>query len=473
MPPSICRILYLLPCRFLFWLARDRAPGFLTGWLAGVAYFAVTLNWITSPFMVDAANHAWMAPFALVFMAGGLALFWGVAFWLTARLNAGALGLIGAWTLAEYARSTILTGFPWALIAYIWEDTPILQAAAFLGPHGLGMLTLLVFGLPAMMRRWQLGAGAAALIVVAAVVGTLARTPDEVAFTDKSLRLIQPNAPQHQKWDPAYQQIFFDRQIDLTRAGTGADLVIWPEAAVPYPIHERPQLNSYVAAAAGPTSRVILGALHRKETPDGSTVLNTLAALDAEGAVGALYAKHHLVPFGEYLPFPGFFDRLGLRAIAQAAGRMEAGPGPELVRLDGIPPFQPLICYEAIFPHEVLTGENRPAWFLQITNDAWFGTFSGPYQHLTQARFRAVEQGLPLVRAANTGVSAVIDPYGQLVAFLELGEAGAVDALLPAALQPTVYARSGDWPWIAVSLALLIGTVAHTRRDTHHKPRRV
>ena len=204
---------------------------------------------------------------------------------------------------------------------------------------------------------------------------------------------------------------------------------------------------------------MIVGALRR----EGTAVRNALAVLETDGTVAATYDKHHLVPFGEYLPLPDLFETLGLSALAQNAGRLSRGTAPQRIEVDGLPPFQPLICYEAIFPHEILKGADRPDWLLQLTNDAWFGTFSGPFQHLTQAQFRAVEYGLPVVRAANTGISAVIDPYGRLVAFLSLGEQNAIDALLPAPLPATVYARTGDLPVILLSLIGLLVGVALAR----------
>ena len=234
---------------------------------------------------------------------------------------------------------------------------------------------------------------------------------------------------------------------------------------MPYPIDERPEFNAFIAEAAGPDARVILGAIRIAETEEGSRYFNALAVLGAGGEIEQIYDKAHLVPFGEYLPFPGFWERFGLRAIAQNAGRYASGPGPVRLSIDGIPPFQPLICYEAIFPDEILRGAQRPGWLLQITNDAWFGDFAGPEQHLSQARARSIEQGLPMVRVANTGISAVIDSFGSPVANLSLGETGALDSLLPDAIEPTLYAETGSAPWYVVPALLWLGAALFGRRD--------
>lgn len=450
----------------LLWIMATTSlwRGFWLGWVAGVGYFAVTLSWIVEPFLVDIALHGWMAPFALIFMAGGLALFWALGFAL-ARLSgrnglSGLLLLAATWTLAEMGRTYLLTGFPWALLGYIWDQTPLMQAAAYIGPHGLGLVTIIVAGLPMAMGSRMVGIGAAVLVGGLAWIGLGQRVPDEIATRDVFVRLVQPNADQKLKWDPEYAQVFFDRLIDLTKGHEGADIVIWPEASVPYLLDERPDLNAVIASAAGPQTVLMLGALTRNAQ---GALTNGFAALRADGSIRSRYEKHHLVPFGEYLPLPWLFDSVGLGPLAAHAGRISPGSGPVTISIEDVPPFQPLICYEAIFPHEMLRGPDRPEWLVHVTNDAWFGTFSGPYQHLTQARFRAVETGLPLARAANTGISTLIDPYGRTGAFLGMGEAGVVDTLLPEPLPPTLYTRSGDLAVLAIILACMGGALIFMR----------
>lgn len=448
--------LVALPVIFTLWTAEPRTARL--GWLVGLGYFGLALSWIVEPFLVDIARTGWMAPFGLFFLAGGLALFWAAAFALAKRLApagvAGVLSLAAALALAEYLRAWGLTGFPWAMPAYIWVETPIAQTAAFVGPHGLGLVTLTLALLPGLLRpRWAI-AGVFGLALL--WVGGLWRLQAETTQTETQVRLVQPNAPQHLKWDPQWMPEFYRRQREATAAPVprAPDLVVWPEAAVPFLLDTRPELFAQIGGALqNPQAHVVLG-LRRLDGADDW--FNSLAAVRADGTTPVRYDKHHLVPFGEYMPLRPLFDAVGLGGFV---GTFARGEGAQRLSLPGVPDFQPLICYEAIFPHEILRGATRPVWLLQITNDAWFGTWSGPYQHLAQARMRAIEQGLPLARSANTGVSAMIDPFGRITASLPLGQEGFVDAPLPAALRPTLYARTGDalavgliFLWLATAL---------------------
>ena len=436
-----------------------RGQAFLTGWLFGTGYFALALVWIVEPFMVDVARHGWMAPFALVFMSGGLALFWGAAFWGAARLarRGGArIALLACtWTLAEFARAYLFTGFPWAAPGQIWVGTPVMPLLAWIGPQGLNLATFLAalplgLLLSAGHHTTRLASLAPALLLAAA---TLPPPQGEVAMTGQTVRLVQPNAPQQQKWDPAYMPVFFQRQVEYTAAAPRPDLVVWPEAALPNRLNITGDPLQIIAdAAAG--AEVVLGLLR----PGTEGYYNSLVRLDGTGAVAGIYDKHHLVPFGEYIPYANLFSQIGLSAIANAVpGGMTAGPGPQLMPFGALGTAVPLICYEAVFAQDVAGAPGRGSFLLQITNDAWFGTWSGPYQHLAQARMRAVEQGLPMIRVANTGISAMIDPHGRIIAELPLGEAGYADAPLPAALPPTFYAKTGDFPVFLLTLALVFG----------------
>ena len=253
-----------------------------------------------------------------------------------------------------------------------------------------------------------------------------------------SLRIVQPNAAQHLKWDPAYIPLFFERALDLS-APEGADLVIWPETSVPAPLYAAETYLDLVAERSGAAKAVV--GLQRVEGRQG---YNSAAVVGANGDVEAIYDKRHLVPFGEYMPLPKLMRAIGLRTFtAQAGFGFSAGEDEMLFDFGPMGKALPLICYEAIFPRDARSFE-RPDWLLQITNDAWFGTITGPQQSLAQARFRAIETGLPMVRAANTGISAITDARGRIQAFIPLGQAGAVTARLPAALSPTLYARHGE-----------------------------
>jgi apolipoprotein N-acyltransferase len=286
------------------------------------------------------------------------------------------------------------------------------------------------------------------------------------------VRVVQPNARQELKWQPGMEQLFYERHLTLTAAEPRPDVTIWSETAVPFVLDHAPDLLAQSAAAAAP-GRLILGIRRVEERPDGDRWFNSLAVLDPDGTAAAVYDKHHLVPFGEYIPFQGAIAHLGLPALATLTrGGFTPGDGPHLIAVPGIPPFLPLICYEAIFPGGLRAPEGRPEWMVQVTHDAWFGEASGPWQHLAQARMRAIEQGLPLARAANTGISAMIDPYGRVTASLGLGQEGALDAIIPGPLPATFYARHGDFWGLTATLALLGLTLCALTRGIFLKLRR-
>lgn len=433
----------------------------LAAWAGGAGYFALALHWIVEPFLVDAATHGWMAPFALFLLAGGLALFWALAGWASARHGGNkALGWALCLTAAEFARGHVFTGFPWALPAYIWAESDLRMLASLVGPYGLTLLTLGFASMVVMdwgRMRPRTGFG----LVISAVVFTFvsAQLAGEPVLTDKTVRLVQPNAPQHEKWHPEKAHGFVERALDFTATPkNGIDMIVWPETAIPYPLDVAAPAISRIAAAANGVP--VLTGLNRR-TPEGSW-FNSSVLINDKGLVAETYDKVHLVPFGEYIPLKIDF----IRALAVSTGYgFSSG---EAVRAIDTPlgPTVPLICYEVIFPQHARDVNERQSYLLQITNDAWFGGFSGPYQHLDQARFRAVEQGLPLIRAANTGISAVIGPHGLVLDWLALGEAGYLDAALPKALPPTLYSRTGDWPVIVFLLLAISAHIATRKRDT-------
>ncbi|NOX41249.1 MAG: apolipoprotein N-acyltransferase [Alphaproteobacteria bacterium] len=284
-----------------------------------------------------------------------------------------------------------------------------------------------------------------------------------------ALRLIQPNAEQEKKWDPRYSPVYFRRQLELSAepAKTPRDLVIWPEAAVTLWLGQAPKIQKLITEAAGPNAQAIIG-IRRFE---GARIYNSMAVLGQDGRAREVYDKTHLVPFGEYVPFGSFLSKFGIYGLAAEDGAgfsagKNTGKNRRLLDLGKLGQVLPLICYESIFPNMVHTDGPRPDWILQITNDAWFGKIAGPQQHLAQARVRAVEQGLPFIRVANTGISAVIDPNGRILAQLSMGVAGKLDADLPGHFAPTFYSRTGDWLMFALLLgaAGLLGGVLRVRR---------
>lgn len=430
-------IVLLLPAALVWALraASNTAPRSAAwlGWAMGAGYFGLTLSWIVEPLLVDAAQYGWMAPPALILMAGGMALFWAAGFWVGRRVG-GSFAIALAWAGAEALRAHILTGFPWADFAQGLMDTPAAFALPWLGPRGLALALLGAGALISLSRaRWILAGvlGAALQLLPGPGPGPL-ETPAAPV-----VRLIQPNAPQHQKWDPAYSFGFFQRLLAYTQSATGVQAIIWPEMALTYGLDSSGDLLQMMDEAAQGTP-VIFGAPRRH----GQGYANSAILMTQGAQIAQIYDKRHLVPFGEYMPFSDLFARVGIYGLAARAGYV-AGQSPPDLDVPGVGRLRILICYEGIFAEEVRQGP-RPDALLMITNDAWFGRRVGPYQHLMQARMRALELGLPMLRVANTGVSAVIDARGMVVSQLALGEEGALDAALPGILPPTPYARWGE-----------------------------
>jgi apolipoprotein N-acyltransferase len=281
---------------------------------------------------------------------------------------------------------------------------------------------------------------------------------------EPTLRLVQPNAEQSAKWEAERAEEFLNRLLILTEEGGTADLTIWPETAVPYMLEYAPEVADMVVAAS--EGRPVALGIQREES---GRFYNSLRVLEGEGGETARYDKAHLVPFGEYIPFGDLaYDWFGLRAFAAQAGNTySAGPGPQVLDLGRFGKVLPLICYEAIFPWDVNAAPERADWMLQITNDAWFGTLTGPFQHFAQARLRAVEQGMPLIRVANTGITAVVDARGRVVEALPFGAMAALDTTIPGALPPTPYSRWGDGPLALLLAGLALGAMARRRNAAH------
>jgi apolipoprotein N-acyltransferase len=429
-----------------------RRAAFL-GWIFGVGYFALALSWMIEPFLVDAARYGWMVPFIIVLVSTGFALFWGLGFGVAKAMGSRAIGWIAALVLTEALRGWVFTGFPWAQIGHVLIDTPLLQWVMFTGALGLSALVL--------------AAGAAlwaaldmrdirALLVLAALTllyatGNYINPPPLVPADAPIVRLVQPNAPQREKWDPAKRGKFFDRQVEFTAAGARPDLIVWPEAAIPVLLRDaQPAFDAIAQAARG--ASVALGVIRY----DGKRLFNSMVLLDPTGQVADVYDKRHLVPFGEYMPLEGLMQRIGISGMASRGGiGYSAGVVGQMMAIDGVGMALPLICYESIFSRDIRAVPGRADFMMLITNDAWFGEVSGPYQHLAQARLRSVEQGLPMIRVANTGISAMINTSGQITAQIPLGQAGWKDVALPPPLPPTIYARFGDLPLLLLMLLML------------------
>jgi len=445
----------------LFQAATDANSALRLGWVFGLGYFAVSLHWIVEPFLVDVAATGWMAPFALFFLAAGLAVFWAAAGWLAFRLGRDVVLWACCMALAELARAYVFTGFPWAMPSYAWINSPIVLGAAWIGPHGLNTVLFLAAGglavfLGTPLRRPRLW------VLLIPITLSFAPAPRlEMPQDGPTIRLVQPNAPQHQKWDRDFVEVFYQRQLDFTAQAGDPNFVIWPESAVVDPIPYADGRLREMASLAG-NAQVVTGI----QRIDGALSYNSLVTLSPTGDVEQIYDKRHLVPFGEYIPLGSWLSGLGLKGLAASDGAGFArGIGPHAIALDGIGAVLPLICYEVVFPQN-MRSTTRPRLLLQLTNDAWFGEFSGPYQHLAQARMRAIETGVPMIRVANTGVSAVIDARGRVVASIPLGQAGYLDTKLPSERPETLYAKLGDRPFGAIIVVLTLLAVLRARRKT-------
>ncbi|MEO0752978.1 MAG: apolipoprotein N-acyltransferase [Pseudomonadota bacterium] len=436
--------------------ARSGKQALGLSWAAGMGYFAVALMWIVEPFLVDIARHGWMAPFALLGVSVGFGLFWAVAGWATFKLRGQAIAFICAFVIVEAVRGYALTGFPWAQLGHVLIDTPLLALAPFGGSLGLTALVLFAAVPVAYLNERAWGKAIAAVLFFGFLHGAaLAVRPVSGPKADSpTIRMIHTNEAQETRWDPALIPANFDRKLAFTAAvtdGPKPDLIVWPETSVPV-LLERADAALAAVADEALGSPVVAG-LQRF---DGEDFYNSLIRLNGEGEVDVIYDKHHLVPFGEYVPFGDILAKFGIFGLADTTGGgYAAGPGPQVIDFGPLGKALPLICYEGVFPQDVGGYDERPSFLLLITNDAWFGEVSGPYQHLAQARLRSAEQGLPMIRAANTGVSAMIDAYGHITHQMSLGEAGWLDAPLPPALPKTIYARIGDLPIVTFVLILL------------------
>ena len=447
---------------------------FWTGWAFGLGYFVAGIYWMAFSFFVQAEEFAWLSPLAVLGLPSFLGLFTGAAcvcavrFW---RPGWRRIVLFAAvWAIFEYVRGHVLTGLPWNLTGQALAGSALLgQSAAWYGAYGLSLVAIMLGAAPAAWAGARLPARRVLLGPVITVLGLCGlivfgalrlQAPDASAPTGKFVRIVQPNIPQREKIDPSLWRRNFDRQLTMSAAGlpsNGDVFIIWPENAAPLINEARAPLYD-MGAALPANATVLLGAVRREVDASGDVRFYNSLAVAPQTPNGreivAFYDKHHLVPFGEYLPFRGVLDLLGLSQLAPYEDGFTPGAGPSVLSTAGSI-FSPLICYEVIFPGRMYPKGNRPEWLLTVTNDAWFGDTSGPRQHLDQARLRSIETGLPMIRSANTGISAVIDSKGRILNRAPLYSAGVIDSALPAPLGSTLYARVGDMLFLLMVVVFL------------------
>jgi apolipoprotein N-acyltransferase len=435
------------------------------GWAFGFGQFLAGLYWIAYAFLVQPGAHAWQIPFVVVLFPGALALFFAAATAVAQRFRqegpARIFVLTAALSLSEWLRGHILTGFPWNLAGYGWgASLGVMQSTALFGIYGLSLLTMLFGASLAELfhRRPVLPLAMTALFSLLFLGGEIRlATARNETVDGVQLRIVQPNVPQAEKIDRRFAARDWNRLLALSVAPAkiAPTHIIWPEAAPPFPLAMWPQALHEIALLTGHDKVLMTGSVRVADGDEGRRVYNSFYVFGHDGYPAAVYDKFHLVPGGEYVPFEGLLGKLGLTRLVGIPGSFATGDGPHTVDIPGAPQASPLICYEILFPGEVVA-DARARWIVNITDDSWFGPWAGPEQHLLVARTRAIEQGLPVVRAANTGISAVIDPFGRVRASLGLEAMGTLDSSLPAPIEQTPYARGGAlafWLLVLASVA--------------------
>ena len=464
--------------------AQSRKRAMWIGWLFGLGQFVIGLNWIATAFTYQAAMPAWLGWIAVVLLSLYLAVYpmlaAGIA-WTFGRDRpiAMVLGLAGAWAVTEWLRAGIFTGFAWNPVGVTLADTHLLNAATVLGTYGLSALVILTGGMLWLLFRkeWRLGGGLLALIVALHFLPWPATAPAKNA----SIRVVQPNIGQQDKWRPGFSEIAAQAlaKLSMQPGGSRPRLLFWPEAAVTNPLQDQrgSPHNAYAAferaraaSLVGPGDVLFTGGIALNST-DGENVTSAANSVFVFGQGGRLlgrYDKAHLVPYGEYLPMRPLLSAIGLSRLAPGDVDFVSGPGPQTINLPnwGKAGFQ--LCYEIIFSGEVVDRRNRPDFIFNPSNDAWFGSW-GPPQHLAQARLRAAEEGIPVIRSTPTGISAVIDAHGKVVEALPWREAGIIDAQLPPPTAPTIFARFGNVIPLMLGFVLIIAAIALGRSRRYRR----
>ncbi len=452
----------------------DKNPwlAFAVGWSFAFGFFTFDLYWTAVSMFVDIRQFWWAVPFAAFGLPAVCAAYYGIAAMIAQRIGmrgaSGAIVFALIWFLADYARGHLFTGFPWNMAGYAWADyLPVLQSVSVIGIYGLTLITLVAACLPAALAEEKASSQAKSLVTGSLLLfgliivwggWRLAEAPVAVV-PDVRLRLVQPDVRQQDKWQEGERQKNFDRLLELSSkpGAKPVNYIIWPETAPPFYLTQDDEHRFAAASIVPPGGALITGVLRSQmDLVVGARYFNSLIALDHDANVIATYDKAHLVPFGEYQPFRNF---LPAPALAGMGIDFSRGPGPRTLRIPGLPPFSPFICYEAIFPGAIADRNDRPQLLLNVTNDGWYGNTAGPYQHFAIARVRAVEEGVPLVRDANTGISGIVDAYGRIEVRMGLGQRGFLDGDLPRALpQPTYFVRSGERALWLIFIALATPT---------------
>jgi apolipoprotein N-acyltransferase len=464
----------------------------MAGWWFGFGYFVPGLYWIGYAFLVDAQTFAWLLPAAIGGLPAYLALFTALGFALARLLwtrdASRILALAASLTIGEWLRGHVLTGFPWNTFGYaLTEPLALAQSASLIGLWGLTFVAVAIFASPAVLidgvsrtrRPWLAPAAGVLLLVAMGVFGVirLSLHPTQLVAKTK-LRIMQPNLQQDARFNYSAKADVMKKYLALSDRATGpqstgvgdANILIWPESAFPFFLSREADAMAQIADLLPKGTVLVTGAVRPPDGPAGARITrayNSIYVIGDDGTILSVYDKLHLVPFGEYLPFQNFMEKIGFVQLTKVQGGFIPGDRRRTMDIPNAPRMLPLICYEAVFPGDITSRDDRPGWIVNLTNDGWFGISTGPYQHLQQSRLRGIEEGLPVVRAANTGISAVIDPVGRIVARLGLGVEGVLDSGLPAALPPTIYTRTGDLP---AAMIVAIAVIFAVRRRSAARP---
>jgi len=455
----------------------------LIGWLFGLGQFVLGLNWIATAFTFQAAMPHWYGWIAVVLLSAYLAVYPALATGLAWRFGRGsplalALVLAGGWALTEVLRATLFTGFAWNPVGVTLDDTPWLNSARFVGTYGLSMLVVaLGCGIAILSARaWK---PAAILLVPTLLLLALPPAPIDEPLTNfavtslgrkavqRTIRIVQPNIGQADKWREGLDEEAWARLTKLSLGGPSPRLLFWPEVAVPVPFQAAPSDARLLPIALPATARaarllrpgdlLITGAFALVVDGEGriSGETNSVMPVDAQGRILGRYDKAHLVPYGEYLPMRPLLTALGLSQLAPGVGDTQPGPGPRTLNLGSWGKMGVQVCYEIIFSGQVVDRAHRPDFLFNPSNDAWFGRW-GPPQHLAQARLRSAEEGIPIIRSTPTGISALVDAHGRLLRSLPWRTAGVIDAELPSPARPTLFSRFGNAIPLTIAVLLLM-----------------
>ncbi len=424
-------------------------------------YFVVSLYWVSNSLFFEIEHFWWLVPFCFLglplFMSGIMVIAGYLIPWWKEPGLIGLLWMILWWVGGETLLSFMAPQFPWPLLGYTWMAYPeIAQLGAFIGVYGLSAFTLVfgswayIFMSQSKTKVWffTLLVGPALLLIGLWNFGEDRMMRPYASSTN--IRLVQSNIPQAKIWDTQEQIRSINKLIQLSQTFNPSffpQVLIWPESAIGFYLKESPVLRDRLSALLIPGSYLISGVAHR--SVEEEKIWNSIAVLDHQGTIRAMYDKHHLVPFGEYFPFRNIlgkiFPKNMIRKVTAGLLDFSPGPGPVTLDLPPLPTFSPLVCYEIIFSGQVRARKERPKWLLNLTNNIWFGDTAGPYQYLRMAQMRAIEEGLPVVVAANTGISALIDPYGRILNSLKMNETGILDCQIPDPLLPTVFSMVGSY----------------------------